>query len=795
MYCFNCLIIIIVLLSTGTYDIFISFANEDIPGAPLKVPVVAEEPMLEVGKEAELNMAPDDVNVPRDLPNISGVLSSPHEEDKPVDLKEGPSKSLTANFTPVEAGKNDLHLKKRGKDLPGSPVPLLVRDKPEVGKPCKIPFDMPDVDRMKDAKRLKGTLVRPNGKREAIDVDVARDGTISVTFTPEEPGKHIINIKKGKKHVEDSPYVIMVPGEEEVAPSAIVGSPCDVNLDLPDVKLPDDLKDLTATVERPNGEEEPCAVSANPDNTLAISFTPHEPGLHKLHVKKRRRPVKGSPFHVMVEEAPKAVKNPTVGSPCDVNLSLPDVSLPDDLPHLTSELERPTGEKEPIDLKLNPDNTLSISFIPTEPGLHLIHIKKRRRPIKDSPIKVMVDEAPGEKPPTVGNPCDVNLELPDLILPDDLPELSAVLERPSLKREKVPVKANPDNTLAVSFTPTEPGLHQIHIKKSKKPVKGSPFKIMVEESVPAEKQPTVGNPCDINMELPSLKLPDDLKKLKATLTRPNGKKEPLELSSNPDNTLGMHFVPEQPGKHIIDILKDRRPVEGTPIEIMVVEEDEPKKEPRVGDECALDLDIPGLDLPDDLSRLAATLKRPSKTREEPIDIEVTPQNTLSVKFVPKETGEHLISIKKDRRHVQGSPFTIDVVGEPVSEDIVPMTENTAESEPDFPDFPDFPEDMAPKPSVGSPHDANLKVPGINIPEDLPYLSAVLARPSGEREPLDVSEGPNQTLAVSFTPKESGEHLLHIKKNRREVSIFPNTFCEGLVTLCPILLVKISCRVS
>ncbi|XP_065067168.1 filamin-A-like isoform X4 [Rhopilema esculentum] len=754
----------------GTYDIFISFANESIPDAPIKVQVVEEEPMLEVGKEAELNMAPDDVRVPSDLPSLSGVLSSPRK-DTPIDLKEGPNKTLSANFTPVEAGRNDLHLKKKGKELPGCPVPLLVRDKPEIGKPCKIPFELPDVDRKKDINKLKGSLIRPNGKKEPLDVDVTPEGDISVTFTPNEAGKHIINIKKNKKHVEESPYVIIVPGEE-LAPTALVGSPCDVNLDLPDVVLPDDLKDLKATVERPNGEEEPCEMSVNKDKTLAVSFTPREPGLHLIHIKKKRRPVKGSPFKVMVEQAPKPVKNPTVGNPCDVNFSLPDVNLPEDFEHLTAELERPTGATEPVDLKLNPDNSLSVSFVPTEPGMHLIHIKKRRRPIKDSPIKIMVDEAPeAEKAPTVGNPCDVNLELPDIVLPDDLSEITAILERPTLMREKVPVKANPDNTLAVSFVPQEAGLHQIHIKKSRKPVKGSPFKVMVEEAVPAEKQPTVGNPCDVNLELPSLKLPDDLKKLKATLTRPNGKKEPLELTANPDNTLGMHFIPEQPGKHIIEILKDRRPVEGSPIEIMVVEEEPSKKEPTVGDECALDLDIPGLDLPGDLSRLSATLKRPSKTKEEPIDIEVTPEKTISVKFVPTEPGEHLISIKKDRKHVQGSPFSVNVVGAPISEDIVPETEQVAESAADFPDFPDYPEEQT-KPAVGAPHNSNFKVPGIKLPDDLPYLTAVLDRPNGDKEPLDVKQGPDETIAVSFTPKESGEHLLHIKKNRREVSGSP-----------------------
>ena len=46
---------------------------------------------------------------------------------------------------------------------------------------------------------------------------------------------------------------------------------------------------------------------------------------------------------------------------------------------------------------------------------------------------------------------------------------------------------------------------------------------MVEEAVSPVSKPTVGNKCDVDFDIPDINLPEDLKDLKAKLTRPTGK--------------------------------------------------------------------------------------------------------------------------------------------------------------------------------------------------------------------------------------------------------------------------------
>ena len=94
----------------------------------------------------------------------------------------------------------------------------------------------------------------------------------------------------------------------------------------------------------------------------------------------------------MVEGVEEPKKSPSVGSPCDVNLVLPDINLPKDLPFLKAKLTRPNGEVEPLQLGVGPDNSLSMNFTPTETGKHVIDITKNGRPIKQSPITILVEE-------------------------------------------------------------------------------------------------------------------------------------------------------------------------------------------------------------------------------------------------------------------------------------------------------------------------------------------------------------------------------------------------------------------
>lgn len=115
--------------------------------------------------------------------------------------------------------------------------------------------------------------------------------------------------------------------------------------------------------------------------------------------------------------------------------------------------------------------------------------------------------------------------------------------------------------------PLEPGEHLVHVKKSGDDVPGSPFAVIVEA---AEAPNAVGRPCDVQLDIPELKLPEDLPKLKSTLRRPGSdKEEPIKLKVLSDNTLSVSFVPRSPGEHFLTVTKNNRHVTGSPFSVMV----------------------------------------------------------------------------------------------------------------------------------------------------------------------------------------------------------------------------------
>ena len=419
-------------------------------------------------------------------------------------------------------------------------------------------------------------------------------------------------------------------------PEPTVGSPCKPSVKSDDIKLPEDLPKLEAEVTRPSGKKDPVKCGMAPDGSLQLEFTPKEPGLHSIDVKKNGRPVQGSPFQVMVGE-PEA----KVGQPCKTSVNSDDINLPEDLPKLKAELTRPSGKKDPVKCAMAPDGSLQLEFTPEEPGLHSIDVKKNGRPVQGSPFQVMV----GEPTPTVGSPCKPSVKSDDIKLPEDLPKLKAELTRPTGKIEPVPCSMAPDGSLQLEFTPEEPGEHSIDVKKNGRPVQGSPFKVMVEEPIEASNNPTVGSPCDVNLDIDDVKLPEDLDKLKAELSRPSGKKEPVPCEMAPDGSLAISFTPEEVGKHLLDVRKNGKPVKGSPFEIMVEEAVSPVSKPTVGNKCDVDFDIPDIDLPRDLKDLKAKLTRPTGKVDE-IPCACSPENTLALEFTPTEPGQHVIDVTK-----------------------------------------------------------------------------------------------------------------------------------------------------
>ena len=351
------------------------------------------------------------------------------------------------------------------------------------------------------------------------------------------------------------------------------------------------------------------------------------PGEHLISIKKRGKHVQNSPFSVMVQ-APRLGDLYPSGRPADVDLSEIKGLNPEDYDKLTATLRRPKSKvEESVKLLRYPDGAVGLSFVPREPGEHFLTIKKDGHPIPGSAFSILVESE--EPVNAAGAPVESCLDLPGVNLPEDFKKLKGTIKRPSSSTEEpLQLVLNSDNSLSCSFIPKETGKHLIGVKKFNRHVNGSPIPVMVTSPEPVNR---VGLPCGVGLEDIA---PEDLPKLEAGLQRPGSQiEEPVRIKQNSDNTLSASFFPHEEGPHKLHVRKDKKPLPDSPYLIDVLGKDKVEEVHPVGRTCDVGLDIPDLVMPDDYDKMTATLRRPNSSEEEPIKLELYPDNTLGKAFL------------------------------------------------------------------------------------------------------------------------------------------------------------------
>lgn len=112
-------------------------------------------------------------------------------------------------------------------------------------------------------------------------------------------------------------------------------------------------------------------------------------------------------------------------------------------------------------------------------------------------------------------------------------------------------------------------------------------------------------------------------------------------------------------------------------------------------------------------------------------------------FVPTEAGDYTISVCFGDKHIAGSPFACKVEGDLKKRNQI---------------------------SIGSCSQVTL--PGVLTDADLRSLNAIIMTPSGIEEPCFLKRLPSGNIGISFTPRETGEHVVHVKRMGQQIKNSP-----------------------
>jgi len=235
-------------------------------------------------------------------------------------------------------------------------------------------------------------------------------------------------------------------------------------------------------VTTPSGLKETPVIVDNDDGTISVQYQPHESGNHEMAIFHNGEHIAGSPITFYADAiAPGHVTaygpglvTGKVDQPAEFTIVTKDAGAGG----LSLAVEGPS--KTEIECVENSDGTLSVSYMPLEPGAYQISVKFDDEDIAGSPFTANIAAASDvvKSKYSYGTTSDVELQLKET----DLSLLSASIKAPSGREESVQLKKLATGNIGISFTPKEIGEHWVSVKKRGRHVRKSPFRIMVDRS-------------------------------------------------------------------------------------------------------------------------------------------------------------------------------------------------------------------------------------------------------------------------------------------------------------------------
>uniref|UniRef100_A0A5K4F492 Filamin-related n=1 Tax=Schistosoma mansoni TaxID=6183 RepID=A0A5K4F492_SCHMA len=617
--------------------------------------------------------------------------------------------------------------------------------------------------------------------------DVSDTGLLSCTYEPYLIGPHNIHVMFADSEVVDSPFTVhsVATGRADlceiksgIKKTIPVGKE---NVIKVDTSLGGKGRLTCQVIQHPINQSSsaatllPVETEHNGDGTTCVYYTPTQ--LSELNVELRyggqlipngefvQKVV--SPEDITDDNSHSSMYRPVV-------FRLP---APRNKANIEAIVLRPSGLQQQVPVKINDDETITITYDPVEHGMHELRINVHSpvksgspdstitMPLQGSPYKFYVDIAGTGRITAYGPGLShgVTSQLAEFTIVTKeagVGGLSVSVEGPS--KAEIQCVENADGTCSVSYLPLAPGQYTITIKFADEHIPGSPFIAKITGDLLKRSQVSMGAPSDIALEA----VDEDIATLTASVHSASGREEPCVLKSLPNNRLGISFTPKEVGEHLVSVFQAGKHIANSPFRIRVSEKE-------IGDPRRVRVSGPGLisglsNKPNQFTvdtrdagyaGLSLSIEGPSNA-----DIECHDNNdgTCTVIYTPTEPGQYAINVKYANVHVPNSPFCVDIGGEPSMKMMERITRRREASK---------------VTCVGSRCELTLRLTDTN-PND---LSATITSPSGHTTRCEIVPIDNEHYNIKFIPQEMGEHLVTVKHKGIQISGSPFHFTVGPIT--------------
>ncbi|XP_048239132.1 filamin-A-like isoform X3 [Haliotis rufescens] len=683
----------------GPVSLDVTYDEAPIPQSPFKVQAVPGNDPNRVkaygpGLEGGVTNLPAEFTVDMRGAGKGGLgLAIEGPVEAQMNCQDNRDGTCNVQYQPTKAGDYDIAVKFADKDIPGSPFRVSVCDPVDAskvkcygpgidtkgvraGEPATFTIDAKDAGKAP----VDVTYTDQNGKPQKAKIVPVEEGVFNATYVPADEGKCKVDVKYGGQNVPNSPFNMNVLPGVDASKVKVTGAgvsnavpaslPVTFDIDTREAGV----ADLEAYVQRPDGTYIRPMVLENDDGTFSVTYTPEDLGVYNIKVKYGGQEVPHSPFNVKAIPTGDATKcRITEGAEKCVPVNKETVITVDAAQagtgKVTCRIRSPSGSDIDIDIIDNSDGTFSICFTPQFAGDYTISIKFGGQEIPQGDYTIQVGTAEDLiVPDTVDNvsaaPGSGLYQPVDFCIPVGpiFNFVSAYVVMPSGKRAYPKIEDNQDGTVTIKYQPSETGLHEMHVNYNNQSIEGSPFLFHVD-AVNSGYVTAYGPGLSHGVTSEPAIFTINTKNAGAggmSLAIEGPSKTEINCKDNEDGTCTVSYVPTAPGEYCITVKFADKHITGSPFKSKITQKaGEPKRRAQisVGSSSEVSLKV----TESDIASLTASIRSPSG-REEPCILKRLANGHLGITFTPRETGEHLVNVFRNGKHIANSPFKI-IVGE------------------------------------------------------------------------------------------------------------------------------------
>ncbi|KAL8212536.1 UNVERIFIED_CONTAM: hypothetical protein K2H54_050177 [Gekko kuhli] len=533
------------------------------------------------------------------------------------------------------------------------------------------------------------------GLAEPVKVVDNGDGTHTVAYTPMQEGPYTVAVKYADEEIPRSPFKVKVLPTYDASKVTANGpglSSYGISASVP-AEFAVDAKDagqglLSVNISDQEGKPKKAHIHDNNDGTYGVTYIPDKTGRYSVAIKYGGDDIPLSPYRIRVTPAGDASKCLATGPGIAATVKTgEEVGFVVDAKSagkgkVTCTVLTPDGTEAEAEVIENEDGTYDIYYTAAKPGTYVIYVRFGGVDIPNSPFTVMATDAdevavlsqeplnaacpPGfqpwvtEEPYIPGDINGIGFKPFDMVIPFAVRkgEITGEVHMPSGKTATPEIVDNKDGTVTVRYAPVEVGLHEMHIKYIGNHIPESPLQFYVN-------YPNSGN---VTAYGPGLVYGVSNKPATFTIVTEDAGEGGLDLAiegpskaeisciDNKDGTCTVTYLPTLPGDYSILVKYNDKHIPGSPFTAKITDDSRRRSQVKLGSAADFLLDINETDL----SLLTASIKAPSG-RDEPCLLKRLPNNHIGISFIPREVGEHWVSIIKNGSHVPNSPVSIMVV--------------------------------------------------------------------------------------------------------------------------------------